>query len=226
MTKIRLAGGMGNRGAVVRVGDTIRRPADDQTPFVLLLLEHLAAKDFPAPVPVGRDDRGRETFRWIEGDVPVAPYPEWSLTDRALASVGRLHRRYHDAVRSFSVTPPHLRWSDELADPRGGPIVCHNDVCPENVVFRDGDAVALLDFDLAAPGRSAPRRAQTARTDAARRARASRTRSRRGEPSPCPSRAPSAARKIGVSNRLSLPPSRPARERRSRARRIDPRARK
>jgi aminoglycoside phosphotransferase (APT) family kinase protein len=26
-------------------------------------------------------------------------------------------------------------------------------VCPENVVFRDGIAVALLDFDFAAPGR-------------------------------------------------------------------------
>ena len=40
----------------------------------------------------------------------------------------------------------------QLANPCGGPIVCHNDVCPENVVFRDGEAFALLDFDLAAPG--------------------------------------------------------------------------
>ena len=36
---------------------------------------------------------------------------------------------------------------------RGGPVICHNDVCLENVVFRDGEAVALLDFDFAAPGR-------------------------------------------------------------------------
>ena len=34
-----------------------------------------------------------------------------------------------------------------------GVVVCHNDVCPENVVFRNGEAVALLDFDFAAPGR-------------------------------------------------------------------------
>ncbi|HZT66572.1 MAG TPA: phosphotransferase [Acidimicrobiales bacterium] len=40
-----------------------------------------------------------------------------------------------------------------MADPEGGPVVCHNDVCLENVVFRDGLAVALLDFDFAAPGR-------------------------------------------------------------------------
>jgi aminoglycoside phosphotransferase (APT) family kinase protein len=44
-------------------------------------------------------------------------------------------------------------WNDELADPAGGPIVCHNDVCLENVVFRNGRAVGLLDFDFAAPGR-------------------------------------------------------------------------
>ncbi len=41
-----------------------------------------------------------------------------------------------------------------MADPVGGMVICHNDVCPENVVFRDGVAVALLDFDFAAPGRS------------------------------------------------------------------------
>lgn len=33
-------------------------------------------------------------------------------------------------------------------------MLCHNDVCPENVVFRDGRAAALIDFDLAAPGRA------------------------------------------------------------------------
>ena len=31
--------------------------------------------------------------------------------------------------------------------------MCHNDVCPENVVLRDGIAVALLDFEFAAAGR-------------------------------------------------------------------------
>lgn len=56
-------------------------------------------------------------------------------------------------------TPPHgfddhgLTRDDSRADPAGGTLVCHNDVCPENVVFRDGTALALLDFDFAAPGR-------------------------------------------------------------------------
>jgi len=42
-------------------------------------------------------------------------------------------------------------------------MLCHNDVCPENVVFRDGQAVALIDFDLAAPGRAVWDVAMTAR---------------------------------------------------------------
>ncbi|MGZ0147432.1 phosphotransferase [Kribbella sp. WER1] len=36
---------------------------------------------------------------------------------------------------------------------RGGTMLCHNDVCVENVVFRDGRAVGVIDFDTAAPGR-------------------------------------------------------------------------
>jgi hypothetical protein len=45
----------------------------------------------------------------------------------------------------------------------GGTVLCHNDVCPENVVFRDGRAAALIDFDLAAPGRPIWDLAMTAR---------------------------------------------------------------
>src|SRR6185436_15835332 len=48
-------------------------------------------------------------------------------------------------------------------DPAGGTIVCHNDVCLENVVFRKGLAVGLLDFDFAAPGRGVYDLAQMAR---------------------------------------------------------------
>jgi aminoglycoside phosphotransferase (APT) family kinase protein len=44
-------------------------------------------------------------------------------------------------------------WSDEWSDPAGGSVVCHNDLFPENVLFRDGHVVALIDFAMAAPGR-------------------------------------------------------------------------
>jgi len=42
-------------------------------------------------------------------------------------------------------------------------VVCHNDVELSNVVFRDGTAIALLDFEFAAPGRPVYDVAQLAR---------------------------------------------------------------
>jgi aminoglycoside phosphotransferase (APT) family kinase protein len=81
----------------------------------------------------------------------VPPFPDWAQSETALESATALLVRLHDVSRAFD--PTGLSWSTELADPAGGPIVCHNDVCLENVVFRDGVAVGLLDFDFAAPGR-------------------------------------------------------------------------
>lgn len=81
----------------------------------------------------------------------MPPYPEWSQSDDALASTTELLRGLHDAASGFA--PRDFTWNDGLADPESGAVVCHNDVCLENVVFRDGVAVALLDFEFAAPGR-------------------------------------------------------------------------
>jgi hypothetical protein len=148
-----LPGGIGNAGAVVRRGDVVLRPTSPHTPAIHALLRHVRAAGFSGvPEVVGVDPDGRERLRYIAGDVPYPPYPAWSLTDEALASIAALLRRYHAAAAGF-VAPRGATWSDELADPLGGTLVCHNDVCPENVVFRDGVAVALLDFEFAAPGR-------------------------------------------------------------------------
>jgi aminoglycoside phosphotransferase (APT) family kinase protein len=104
-------------------------------------------------VPLGIDADGRERLRFIPGETPRPPFPAWSQTDRALSSSAVLLRRFHDAQAGF-VPPRDARWNLEMADPGGGTLICHNDVCPENVVFRDGEAFALLDFDFAAPGRA------------------------------------------------------------------------
>jgi Ser/Thr protein kinase RdoA (MazF antagonist) len=89
---------------------------------------------------------------FIDGQVPVPPFPAWSMTDTALVSVARLLSRFHDASASLDCNGID-GWFTSWADPAGGNVVCHNDACPQNVVFRDGEAVALIDFDLAAPGR-------------------------------------------------------------------------
>jgi hypothetical protein len=158
-----LAGGVANAGAVVRMGDHVLRPSNPNTASIHRFLTAVADAGFEgASVPVGVDDDGRERLRFIEGDVAVVPFPEWFQDDDVLASIAVLMRRMHEAARAFDPSGPWT-WSDEMADPEGGPIVCHNDLCPENVVFRGGVAVGFIDFDFAAPGRPVYDLAQMAR---------------------------------------------------------------
>jgi hypothetical protein len=148
----RLAGGMANAGGVFRHGGVVDRPASRNAAGVHAYLDALREAGFDgAPVGVGLGG-GREQLTYVEGDVALPPFPAWAMTDDVLRSVGRLLRRLHDAAAGLAFDPG-AGWDRVLADPEGGPLLCHNDVCPENVVFRAGEAVALIDFDLAAPGR-------------------------------------------------------------------------
>jgi hypothetical protein len=151
-TEKQLDGGVANAGGVFRRGEEVHRPAGPHAEAIHELLRLVSARGFDGvPKPLSFDG-GRERLQYIAGDVPVSPFPNWWRTDRALASTVVLLRRFHDVTEGLDVGH-RLRWSAELADPWGGEVICHNDVCPENVVYRDGAAVALLDFDYAAPGR-------------------------------------------------------------------------
>jgi hypothetical protein len=152
MTEERLDGGVAHAGAVFRRHDEVHRPAGPHAEAIHELMRRVRARGFDgAPKPLALDG-DRERLEYIAGDVPVPPFPGWWKADRALASTAVLLRRFHDATEGLDVGH-RSRWSAELIDPRGGGVICHNDVCPENVVYRDGAAVALLDFDYAAPGR-------------------------------------------------------------------------
>ena len=151
--EVQLAGGVANAGAVTRIGGHVLRPANSHSESIHHFLRALRAAGFDgASMPVGIDPDGRERLVFIEGDVAVPPFPTWVQTGDSLASVATLMRRFHDASRRIDLDE-NSTWSMEMADPLGGSIVCHNDVCWENVVFRDGEAVGLLDWDFAAPGR-------------------------------------------------------------------------
>src|SRR6185436_8330070 len=149
-----LAGGVANAGSVVRDGAHVLRPSNVHTPTIHAFLRFLRQEGFEAAIhPVGVDPDGRERLEYVAGDVAIPPYPAWAQTDIALATAASLLRRLHDVSERF-VPPPGASWSDEMADPHGdGPVICHNDVCLENIVYRDQVAVGLLDFDFAAPGR-------------------------------------------------------------------------
>jgi GNAT superfamily N-acetyltransferase len=158
-----LPGGVANAGAVIRVANSVVRPASPHAASIHELLARLRDNGFAGgPLPLGFEADGRERLSFIPGEVPRRPLPAWWWTDRALASVAALLRRYHDIAATF-VPQPDATWSSELADPRGGTLICHNDICPENLVFQDGTAIAVIDFDFAAPGRAVYDLAQLAK---------------------------------------------------------------
>ncbi|CAL9344418.1 hypothetical protein SUDANB176_00337 [Streptomyces sp. enrichment culture] len=131
--------------AVVRVGDTVRRPASARTKFVGDLLGLLEASGWSgAPRYLGMDDEGREVLSHLEGHVAWEPQQPAAVTsDESLVTVARLVREFHDLTAG---TP--LAGDQE--------VVCHNDLSPKNTVYqsRSGELrpVAFIDWDLAAPG--------------------------------------------------------------------------
>ena len=97
-------------------------------------------------------DGAREVLRYIPGDVPIPPEPPeggWPVVPMPqLISVGGLLREFHAGSATFE-PPAGAIWQGGAPAPFDGTLVCHNDPVPGNVVFHDGTAIALLDFDYA-----------------------------------------------------------------------------
>jgi aminoglycoside phosphotransferase (APT) family kinase protein len=131
-----LTGGRLTQG-VVRIGDTVRRPATDASGFIGRLLNHLESAGFAgAPKYLGKDEQGRDTLSYISGWVP-AKFQYFN--DDQILDAGRLLREFHDATRGSALVS-------------GVSVVCHHDVGPNNAVFQNEHPVAFIDFDMAAPG--------------------------------------------------------------------------
>jgi hypothetical protein len=93
---------------VVRVGDTVRRPAGPHSAFVGRLLRHLSAVGFDgAPRALGVDDRGRDVLTFVDGWIPpnLDRFP-----DETLVAAARLLRRFQ-TPRPARSWPPTTRSS-------------------------------------------------------------------------------------------------------------------
>ena len=100
------------------------------------------------PEPFGLDDTGREIVQFVPGTVPNYPMPAYVWDEMTLVDAARMLRQLHDATVGYDAG--NAAWRQ----PAHGPVevVCHNDVAPYNMVFRDGRLVGLIDFDMASPG--------------------------------------------------------------------------
>lgn len=152
---------------VVRIGETVRRPAAAHGAAVADYLDHLAAVGFGAsPRHLGRDRSGRDVLTYLHGEVPGDPPEAWAAQEALLVSVARLLRGLHQASAGYAAergfaAPAGSQWfrlplpaDADLAAVPAPPepeLVSHNDITPQNVVVRDGQAVGLVDFDMAGP---------------------------------------------------------------------------
>lgn len=134
----------------IHIGDgVVRRPAAAWTPTVHAFLAHLRRLGLRCvPKPLGTED-GVETLGYLEGE---SGGDGWfhQHDERGLRSAARLLRRIHDASIGWD-PPADAVWG---AAPIDGPemVMCHGDPGPWNFVWRDHEAVGLLDWDFLHPG--------------------------------------------------------------------------
>lgn len=146
--EIPLTGGNVSAG-VVRVGDTVRRPAGPQTPAVHALLTHLHDVGYPhAPRSLGLDEQGRHVLEHVPGRMAHPTGPDVPPLDPH--AVGRVARDLHDALDGWH-PPADAVWVCPIPTD-GADLVVHNDLAPWNVVVTEDRGLVVIDWDGCSPG--------------------------------------------------------------------------
>lgn len=139
----------GNVGtAVVRVGDTVRRPSGPWSRSVDALLHHLNEVGYTAaPRTLGFDNLGRHVLEYVEGEIFMPFEPGDHLA--AARRIGALIRDFHDASEEFT-TPADAEWN-VVIPPDEEDLVIHHDLAPWNLVL-GSERWVFIDWDNAGPG--------------------------------------------------------------------------
>ena len=127
--------------------DTVTRPAGPQSPTVHSFLLHLRDKGLlcvPEPLSLNEET---EVLRYIDGESGGDGWKN-QHDEQGLRSAAQLLRRIHDASADW--LPPEDAVFDAPPRPRGDVFV-HGDPGPWNFVWRDGEAIGLIDWDFLHP---------------------------------------------------------------------------
>lgn len=128
--------------------DTVTRPAGPQTPTVHSFLHHLRDKGLhcvPEPLSLTEET---EVLRYIDGESGGDGWRN-QHDEQGLRSAARLLRRIHDASADW--VPPEGAVFDAPSTAADADVFVHGDPGPWNFVWRDGEAVALIDWDFLHP---------------------------------------------------------------------------
>lgn len=140
-----LAGGNAT-DAVVRLGNTVRKPWGPTTAAVHEFLRAMDAAGVDVPEPLGRDAQGRQILEYVPGVIALHSPP---LGSADLQRIGALVRSIHDASVGFSPSTPPA-WDPLLPAPgTEADLLCHGDLAPWNLVL--GERWVFIDWDGAGP---------------------------------------------------------------------------
>ncbi len=132
------------------MGRTVRRPTGPWTPAVHEFLRYLAAEGLRGVPEVHGVEGDREVLTYVTGrSVPVDK--EIVLDDVLVEAVAWL-RDFHDLADGFR--PEGARtWRPGDAELADDEIICHNDPGTYNWIIEAGHFVAIIDWDMAGPGK-------------------------------------------------------------------------
>ncbi len=132
--EIQLTGGRSTDG-VVKSDNIVFRPHKNESDFANKFLKYLETKNFPySQRYLGRDEKGRDKFLYIDGYVPN------EIGDTNIEQLCRFMqtvRNFHDLSLGFTNSEK---------------VICHNDLSPCNIVFVNNMPDAIIDWDSCAVG--------------------------------------------------------------------------
>jgi len=139
----------GNMSIVFRNNDIIYRNQKPWSSTIHRFLLHLESEGFKeCPRFLGIDKNNYEMLSYVEGECKEI-YPgniERKLHLKGMVSFASIMKRFHQASSTFVVEDKD-EWMLSYDGPLEKEVICHNDIAPYNMTFKDDIPYKMIDFD-------------------------------------------------------------------------------